>query len=161
MKPSWGLLFGFNNLRRSGTAIFGQTRLVRAQLCSKSAPRRHLSATLSPHPKTCCAPLVSFYYSGPLPDARLWIVSGPKFLPEEIPHDCASLINARVFQSPVPLKEIDCGDPDASSVNATVALNVPVILGAKIRDSEQLAPAARTDPQLLVCRKELAFAPVI
>ena len=54
------------------------------------------------------------------------------------------------FQSPVPLREIVCGDPDASSVNATVALNVPVVLGAKIRNSEQLAPAARTDPQLLV-----------
>ena len=72
-----------------------------------------------------------------------------------------SLVLLFGFQSPVPLKEIDCGDPDASSVNATVALNVPVVLGAKIRDSEQLAPAARTDPQLLVCRKELAFAPVI
>jgi hypothetical protein len=95
-EPSCGLLFGFNNLRRNWTAIFGQTRLVRAQLCSKSAPRRHLSATLSPHPKTCCAPLVSFYYSGPLPRCPLWIVSGPKFLPEETPHDCASLINARV-----------------------------------------------------------------
>lgn len=64
-------------------------------------------------------------------------------------------------QSPVPLSEMVCGEPEALSVNVTVAPNEPMAVGWKTRDKEQLAPGVRAAPQLLLCRKELAFAPVI
>jgi len=65
------------------------------------------------------------------------------------------------LQSPVPLSEIVCGEPEALSVNATVALNDPVVAGWKTKDREQLTPGANAVPQLLICLKEEAFAPVI
>ena len=64
-------------------------------------------------------------------------------------------------QFPVPLSEMLCGDPVALSVKTTVALKDPVVVGANTSDSEQLAPAPRVAPQLLVCRKEPAFVPEI
>jgi len=90
------------------------------------------------------------------------VSSGKRCVPGSIQRVCA-LFNSDGFdfQFPVPLSEIVCGEPDALSVNATVALNDPVAVGAKTRNSEQLAPAARAVPQLSVWRKELAFAPLI
>ena len=50
----------------------------------------------------------------------------------------------------VPLMETTCGDPAALSVKPRVALRVPLALGRKLTETEQVAAGASDDPQVLV-----------
>ena len=52
--------------------------------------------------------------------------------------------------TPVPAKLAVCGLPLALSVTVSVALRVPVVVGAKVTLIAQLPPAATLEPQLLV-----------
>ncbi|MFZ0797302.1 MAG: hypothetical protein WAM98_05895 [Terriglobales bacterium] len=62
----------------------------------------------------------------------------------------------------MPLREIVCGLSAALSVNVTVPLTLPVVLGARVTLIAQFAPAASIDPQLLVSAKfALAAIPEI
>jgi hypothetical protein len=53
----------------------------------------------------------------------------------------------------VPLRETICGLPTALSVNETVPLTLPVVLGVRVTLIVQFAPTARVEPQLLVSAK--------
>ena len=53
----------------------------------------------------------------------------------------------------MPLRETVCGLPAALSVNETVPLTLPVVLGVRVTLIVQFAPAARVEPQLLVSAK--------
>jgi hypothetical protein len=61
----------------------------------------------------------------------------------------------------VPLSATVCGEPDALSATDSIAVSLPAELGEKVMLTEQVAPAASIEPQLLVSEKVLAFAPVI
>jgi len=55
---------------------------------------------------------------------------------------------------PVPVSEISWGLPDASSVTRTAAVRVPVVVGVKVTEMVQLAPAASVlgaSGQVFVC----------
>jgi hypothetical protein len=54
---------------------------------------------------------------------------------------------------PVPLRETVCGLPAALSVNETVPVALPEMVGARVTLIMQFAPAASVEPQLLVCAK--------
>jgi hypothetical protein len=54
---------------------------------------------------------------------------------------------------PVPLREAVCGLPAALSVNVTVPVALPEMVGARVTLIMQFAPAASVEPQLLVCAK--------
>ena len=56
-----------------------------------------------------------------------------------------------------------CVPPPACALSTTVrlALNVPATAGVNFTATVQLAPAASELPQLLVCAKYAAFAPVM
>jgi hypothetical protein len=62
---------------------------------------------------------------------------------------------------PVPCSVTACGDPPPLSLMASDALRVPVALGVKVTEIEQLCPPASVDPQLLVSPKSFAFLPVM
>src|ERR1700690_2167073 len=51
--------------------------------------------------------------------------------------------------APVPVRATDCGLPAALSVAVTVAVRVPIAVGAKVTAILQLKPAARVVGQLL------------
>ena len=51
----------------------------------------------------------------------------------------------------MPVKLADCGLLVALSVTVMVPVRVPVVVGVNVTLMEQLAPAAREAPQLLVC----------
>ena len=51
---------------------------------------------------------------------------------------------------PVPESAIDCGDPTALSVTVRVPGMLVPLLGAKVTEMEQLAPAANEAPQVVV-----------
>jgi len=53
----------------------------------------------------------------------------------------------------VPLRETTCGLSAALSVNVTVPVRLPVVFAASVTLIAQFAPAARVEPQLLVCAK--------
>jgi len=53
----------------------------------------------------------------------------------------------------VPLSETVCGLPTALSVNVTVPVRLPAVLGASVTLIAQFAPAARVAPQVLVWAK--------
>jgi hypothetical protein len=65
---------------------------------------------------------------------------------------------------PLPLSGTVCGLPGALSVTERLALRLPVALGLKLTEIEQLAPGARVEGesgQVFVCAKSPASAPVI
>jgi hypothetical protein len=62
--------------------------------------------------------------------------------------------------TPVPVRETDCGLPEASSVNARLAVRAPVPVGIKVTLAVQFALAARLDPQLLASEKSPGFVPL-
>ena len=61
---------------------------------------------------------------------------------------------------PEPLSTTVCGEPLALSVTARAALKLATDVGANVMEMLQLAPAASDAPQVLVCAKLPAFAPV-
>src|SRR5256712_43561 len=61
---------------------------------------------------------------------------------------------------PVPDTAAVWGLLPALSVAVNVALRVPAAVGVKVTSIEQLAPAARLTPQLLVCAKSPLLVPV-
>jgi hypothetical protein len=61
---------------------------------------------------------------------------------------------------PVPESAIVCGESRALSAMLTEAVRVPLAVGEKITVTAQLPPAAREEPQVLLCEKSPAFAPV-
>ena len=62
--------------------------------------------------------------------------------------------------APVPVTLAVCGLLLALSVTVNVALRVPTAVGVNVTSIEQLAPAARLAPQLLVCAKSPLLVPV-
>lgn len=60
---------------------------------------------------------------------------------------------------PLPASAIACGLPGASSTMFTAAFRAPIAAGVNVTLIEQLAPAARLEPQLFVCEKSEAFVP--
>ena len=62
---------------------------------------------------------------------------------------------------PVPEIATDCGLPAALSAIETEALRDPEAVGVNVTLMAQLAPAARVLPQVFVCAKSPAFAPVM
>src|SRR5580658_1560314 len=62
---------------------------------------------------------------------------------------------------PVPLRVTDCGLPAALSVMVTLAVWLPLAAGVKVTLMEQLAPAARELPQVLVWAKAPLLVPVM
>jgi hypothetical protein len=52
--------------------------------------------------------------------------------------------------APVPLRATLCGEPVALSVMVSVPVRVPVVVGVKVTEIVQLAPAATLVPQVLV-----------
>jgi hypothetical protein len=63
--------------------------------------------------------------------------------------------------TPVPVKEIACGELGALSVATRFAVSVPAATGLNAMDKVQLAPAASDVMQVLPLRtKELALVPV-
>src|SRR5207249_807648 len=62
--------------------------------------------------------------------------------------------------APVPVTLAVCGLLLALSVTVNVALLVPIAVGVNVTSIEQLAPAARLVPQLLVCAKSPLLVPV-
>jgi hypothetical protein len=67
----------------------------------------------------------------------------------------------RVAAVPVPLSGIDCGDPDASSAIAILAVAPRAADGVKVTLITQLAPAATGLRQLDVCAKLALLAPTM
>jgi hypothetical protein len=64
-------------------------------------------------------------------------------------------------EAPVPVSATVCGEPDALSVAARLAVAVPAAVGAKATDRVQLAPAASEVEQVFaVSRNSLASVPV-
>jgi hypothetical protein len=62
---------------------------------------------------------------------------------------------------PVPVNVTVCGEPDALSVTARLAVSAPAVVGSNATDSVQLAPTANDVEQVfVVIRNELALAPV-
>jgi len=59
---------------------------------------------------------------------------------------------------PVPLRLTVCGLPAALSLIASTPVRVPTTVGVKVTEIEQLRPAARLAPQLLVCEKSPVVA---
>jgi len=62
---------------------------------------------------------------------------------------------------PVPVSVAVCGDPAALSATDSVALRPVAEAGVNVTEMEQLAPAARDVPQVLVWAKSLGSEPVI
>ena len=62
--------------------------------------------------------------------------------------------------TPVPLREMLCGEPVALSVMVMAAVRAPAAAGAKCPWIEQFAPAARLVPQLFANTNEEASVPV-
>src|SRR5258708_36906781 len=62
---------------------------------------------------------------------------------------------------PVPVNVTFCGDPPPLSLMSSDALRVPFALGVKVTAIVQLRPAARLEPQLLVCAKSVALGPLM
>lgn len=58
-----------------------------------------------------------------------------------------------VVEVPEPLSETVCGLLASESVSVRAPVRVPVAVGVKVTETEQLAPAASEVPQLLVCAK--------
>jgi hypothetical protein len=56
---------------------------------------------------------------------------------------------------------MDCGDPAALSVIVSAALRVPAAVGLNVTEMAHFALAAADVPQVFVCAKSLASAPVI
>ena len=67
----------------------------------------------------------------------------------------------RGYQSPVPVSEIVCGEPVALSAKLKEAISAPFEVGSKITAIEQLAPAAKVLPQVLVSRNDPELRPVM
>ena len=63
--------------------------------------------------------------------------------------------------APVPVKPTDCGLPVALSVRVTEALRAPLAVGLNVTLIEQLAPAARVAPQVVVSEKSPLLVPVM
>jgi hypothetical protein len=62
---------------------------------------------------------------------------------------------------PVPVKATVWGLPVALSVMETVPDLAPVAEGVKVTLIEQMAPAAKLEPQVFVCAKSVLLVPVI
>ena len=65
----------------------------------------------------------------------------------------AGVLSDTVPGTPVPFKAKVCGEPATESAKLRVAERVPGAVGTKLMETPQLAPAARTDPQVVVMRK--------
>jgi hypothetical protein len=62
---------------------------------------------------------------------------------------------------PVPVNATVCGEPDALSVTARLAVSAPSAVGLKATDSVQFAPTARDVEQVFPeIRNEPALAPI-
>ena len=62
---------------------------------------------------------------------------------------------------PEPVNATACGEPDALSVTARLAVMAPTAVGSKATDSVQFAPTARDVEQVFPeIRNELALAPI-
>ena len=70
-------------------------------------------------------------------------------------------VNLTTGAVPVPVSDIDCGDPVALSATLTLAMSEPLAAGAKVTVIVHLEPAATLAPQVLVCKYELAPVPVM
>jgi hypothetical protein len=69
--------------------------------------------------------------------------------------------NEIVEVPPVPVNATVCGEPDALSVAARLAVMAPFAVGLKATDSVQFAPTAKdVEHVFVVIRNELALAPV-
>src|ERR1017187_1994176 len=55
--------------------------------------------------------------------------------------------------TPFPLKATACGDPAALSVTVRSPTRAPALVGVKVTEIVQLAPAATEEPHVLVCAK--------
>jgi hypothetical protein len=71
----------------------------------------------------------------------------------------AGALSDTVPGTPVPFKAKVCGEPATESAKLKVAERVPGAVGTKLTATEQLAPAARTDPQVVVMRKSEEAGP--
>ena len=59
----------------------------------------------------------------------------------------------------VPVSAAFCGEPLASSAALTAAVNVPATVGLNVTVIMQLAPAAKPEPHVLVCKNEVLLVP--
>jgi hypothetical protein len=67
----------------------------------------------------------------------------------------------KLKSGPVPASATICGVPTALSVTKIAAVRAPLPVGVKVTLIWQAAPAAREEPQLLVCANSSRFVPVI
>src|SRR5271157_1905606 len=124
------------------------TEVPQVLVCAKSPALAPVSAMLE-RLKAAAPPLVRVAVSVPLLVFTAW-------LPNE------RLLGDRlaVAEVPVPLRLRDCGLPLALSVKLTEADRLALAVGSNVTLTVQLAPAATEVPQVLVCAKSPALAPV-
>ena len=73
---------------------------------------------------------------------------------------CAAGDAVTVKPRPTPVSATVCGDPVALSATERVALELAELVGEKVTEMLQNAPAASEVPQLLVCAKAAEPAPL-
>jgi hypothetical protein len=69
-------------------------------------------------------------------------------------------VTAGAVATPMPVRAIFWGEPDALSVTVSVAVRVPAAEGVKVTESSQFEPTATLLPQVLVTPKSAALLPV-
>ena len=69
---------------------------------------------------------------------------------EKLSDEGESEATGRGAAVPIPVKLIICGEPVALSLTRMLPVTLPVVIGAKVTEIVQLAPAANDAPQLLV-----------
>lgn len=90
------------------------------------------------------------------------MVCAAAVVPTYVKGNVRPLENESVGVAPVPVKAAVCGEPDALSVAAMLAVTVPSAVGLNAIDSMQLAPAANDVEQFFpVSTKALELAPVM
>jgi hypothetical protein len=99
--------------------------------------------------------------SGPVPE----FVRVTDFVPLVVPTfwlprlSAVELRDTAGTATPTPLNRIECGDPAALSVMATVALRLPPAVGLNVTEMLHWAPAASDAPQVVVFVKSVALTP--
>jgi hypothetical protein len=90
---------------------------------------------------------------------KVIVCPGVQMQRNPVRHEKRTLVEERLTTVPVPLREINCGLPGASSLTESIPVRLPAALGMKETSIVQLAPAARLEPQLWVSLK-LPIAPI-
>jgi hypothetical protein len=74
---------------------------------------------------------------------------------------CGQFLSADSAYVPVPDKLTVCGLPPPESLRLSTALRVPVVVGANVTLTVQLAPGPICEPQMFVSEKSFQLLPVI